>query len=134
MNNDIRWKQRFQNFEKAYEMFQRRIDEYEKNRTLEAYQMALIQAYEIIIELAWKLIKDYLEDGGTKVNTPKHVIRQAFQFEIIAHGEDWMEALALRNLTSHTYNEDVSNKVLNFITEKFYRIVRDLYFDLKQEL
>ncbi len=134
MNNDIRWKQRFQNFEKAYEMFQRRIDEYEKNRTLEAYQMALIQAYEIIIELAWKLIKDYLEDGGTKVNTPKQVIRQAFQFEIIAHGEDWMEALALRNLTSHTYNEDVSNKVLNFITEKFYRIVRDLYFDLKQEL
>ncbi len=134
MNNDIRWKQRFQNFEKAYEMFQRRIDEYEKNRTLEAYQMALIQAYEIIIELAWKLIKDYLEDGGTKVNTPKQVIRQAFQFEIIAHGEDWMEALALRNLTSHTYNEDVSNKVLNFVTEKFYRIVRDLYFDLKQEL
>ncbi|MDQ6954399.1 MAG: nucleotidyltransferase substrate binding protein, partial [Mariprofundaceae bacterium] len=67
MNNDIRWKQRFQNFEKTYHVFQRRIDEYENNQKTEAYQMALIQAFEILIELSWKTLKDYLENEGTKV-------------------------------------------------------------------
>ena len=86
MNNDIRWKQRFQNFEKAYNVFQRRVNEYEENQALEVYKMALIQAYEILIELSWKTIKDYLANEETKVNSPKQVIRQAFQFEIIRDG------------------------------------------------
>jgi len=134
MNNDIRWKQRFQNFEKAYEVFQRRIEEYEANRNQEAYQMALIQAFEILIELSWKTLKDYLENEGVKVTSPKQVIRQAFQFEIIADGEAWMEGLERRNLTTHTYDENILEKVLRYISEKYNGIVRNLYVDLKKEL
>ena len=134
MNNEIRWKQRFQNFEKAYEVFQRRIDEYEDNQDSEAYQMALIQSFEITIELSWKVLKDYLQNLGTEVHSPKQVIRQAFQFEVIANGEGWMEALELRNLTTHTYDDEVAAKVLNFISGNFHPIIRDLYFDLKKEI
>jgi len=134
MNNEIRWKQRFQNFEKAYAVFQRRIDGYKEHPKAEAYQMALVQSFEIIMELSWKVIKDYLEDGGTKVTSPKQVIRQAFQFEVIAEGEIWMKALDFRNMTTHTYDEAILNTVLNFVSEQYYRIVRDLYYDLKKEL
>ncbi|KAF3983449.1 MAG: nucleotidyltransferase [Methylococcales symbiont of Hymedesmia sp. n. MRB-2018] len=134
MNNEIRWKQRFQNFEKSYEVFQRRINEYQGNNNVEAYQMALIQSFEITIELSWKMLKDYLQNAGTKVNSPKQVIRQSFQFEIISNGEKWMEALELRNLTTHTYDEETAIKVLNFVSGDFYLIIRDLYFDLKKEL
>ncbi|MBW2100537.1 MAG: nucleotidyltransferase substrate binding protein [Deltaproteobacteria bacterium] len=134
MNNDLRWKQRFQNFEKAFAVFQRRIDEYEVHTDEEAYQMALVQGYEIIIELAWKVMKDYLENDGFDVKNGKQAIRQAFQNELIRDGEIWLQALDNRNLTSHTYDDEVLETNVAFISEQFYPLVRDFYFDLKKEL
>ncbi|MBU0545718.1 nucleotidyltransferase substrate binding protein [Patescibacteria group bacterium] len=134
MNNELRWKQRFQNFEKAFAVFQRRIDEYEAHTDEEAYQMALVQGYEIIIELAWKVMKDYLENDGFDVKNGKQAIRQAFQNELIRDGEIWLQALDNRNLTSHTCDDEVLETNVSFISEQFYPLVRDFYFDLKKEL
>ena len=130
----IRWEQRFQNFEKAYIVFQRRIKEYKTDTKNEAYQMALIQAFEVLIELSWKTLKDYLENEGTIVNSPKSVIRQAFQFNIIDNGEDWMDALAKSNLTTHTYNEANFIDIIRFIDLKFAPMVDKLFLDLKKEI
>ncbi|CAC9500889.1 hypothetical protein [uncultured Gammaproteobacteria bacterium] len=134
MYTNIRWQQRFQNFEKAYIVFQRRIIEYREDSQREAFQMALIQAFEVLIELSWKTLKDYLENEGTLVNSPKAVIRQAFQFNIIDNGDDWMNALAKRNLTTHTYNEDNFYEVITFVDEKFTPIVEQLFSGLKKEI
>ena len=134
MFTNIRWQQRFQHFEKAYHVFQRRIDEYRTDTKNEAFQMALIQAFEVTIELSWKVLKDYLANEGTVVNSPKQVIRQAFQFNIIDNGEDWMLALEKRNLTTHTYDENAFNEILIFIDKKFSSIVSKLYEDLKKEV
>jgi len=90
MNNELRWKLRFRNFEKAFEAFQRRVVEYEKEPDSESHQMALVQGYEIIIELAWKVMKDYLHNEGFDVNSGKQAIRQAFQIELIRDGEVWL--------------------------------------------
>lgn len=132
MYTPIRWEQRFQNFEKAYIVFQRRIKEYKTDTKNEAYQMALIQAFEVSIEISWKTLKDYLENEGTIVNSPKAVIRQAFQFNIIDNGEEWMEALAKRNLTTHTYNEANFIDVITFIDSKFAPIVDKLFFRIEK--
>ncbi len=134
MYTNIRWQQRFQNFEKAHSVFQRRIKEFRNESQNEAYQMALIQAFEVVVELSWKTLKDYLANEGAPVNSPKEVIRQAFQFDIIDKGEDWMEALAKRNLTTHTYDEAIFNEVIDFIDNKFTSIVEKLFLDLKQEI
>ncbi len=134
MNNDLRWRQRFQNFEKAFAVFQRRIDEYEEYSDKEAYKMALIHGYEIIIELAWKVMKDYLENEGFDVKNGKQAIRQAFQNELIRDGETWLQAMDNRNLTSHTYDDEILETNLSFISKKFYPLVRDFYFELKKEL
>ncbi|MBU0996248.1 MAG: nucleotidyltransferase substrate binding protein [Proteobacteria bacterium] len=134
MNNEDRWKQRFQNFDKAFQVFQRRIDEYENDPGSEAFQMALIQAFEMLLELSWKTLKDYLENEGMAVTTPKAVIRQAFQSELIENGEEWMDALSQRNLTSHIYDDETARQVLSFVSEHFYPIVRDLYHRLKREI
>lgn len=134
MYTPIRWQQRFQNFEKAHVVFQRRIVSYNIDNESEANQMSLIQAFEVLIELSWKVLKDYLANEGTVVNAPKQVIRQAYQFAIIKNGEDWMEALVQRNLTTHTYDEDNFISVLDFISRKFAPIVKDLYEDLKKEI
>ncbi len=129
-----RWKQRFQNLEKAYAVFQRRIDDYKKEDDNEAYQMSLIQAFEITIELSWKTLKDYLANEEKQVNSPKEVIRQSFQYRIIEDGEEWMEALAKRNLTTHTYDENTFKEILIFINEKFSYILEKLYLNLKKEI
>ncbi len=132
MNNDIRWLQRFQNFEHAYEVFLRRIHEYEQFPDKEAYQMALVQGFEIAIELAWKTIKDYLENEGyDNVRNGKQAIRQAFQDELITDAETWMAALERRNLTSHIYNANILYATIRFIHDEFFPLLRDLFFKLQ---
>ncbi len=134
MNPDLRWKQRFQNFEKSFRVLERRIDEYEGQPEMEAFQMALVQSFEIILELSWKLLKDYLENEGLKTTTPKSVIRLAFQSEIISDGAAWMDALKQRNMTSHTYDEEIARQVITFVHKIFYPLACQLYADLKREL
>lgn len=132
MNNDIRWKQRFQNLENAYAVFLRRIDEYEEFPGKEAYQMALIQGFEIVFELSWKTVKDYLENEGyDDVETSKKVIRRAFSAQLISEAEIWMKALELRNGTSHIYNAEVLQETTGFIHNDFYPALRTLFVKLK---
>ncbi len=133
MYTPIRWQQRFQNFEKAIIVFKRRIADYKKNNQNEANQMSLIQAFEVLFELSWKTLKDYLANEGTIANSPKEVIRQSFQFNIIHNGEHWMEALAKRNLTTHTYDENTFNEILAFIDKDFSPIVNELYTELQKK-
>jgi len=132
MNNDLRWKQRFENFEKAFAVFQRRIDDYRLEPDREAYQMALVQGYELVIELAWKVMKNYLENDGFDVQNGKQAIRQAFQNEIISQGEVWLMALENRNLTSHVYDAETLARIVAFIDGEFYPLVRDFFFAMKK--
>lgn len=135
MNNYIRWKQRFQNFEKSFELLNRRIADYKLDSNSESHQMSLIQAYEIVFELAWKVMKDYLEsEGYDDVKNARKTIRYAFQDGLIRNAEEWMGALEKRNSTSHTYNESVVIELVEFINTIFYRNVRDLYYHLQKEL
>ena len=135
MKNELRWKQRFANFEKMFAVFERRISDYELDSKDEAHQMALIQAFEIIIELSWKTLKDYLENQGySDVKNSKQAIRQAFQDNIISNAEVWMTALELRNETSHTYNPAVMKKVINFVAESFTPALTELNQQLKKYL
>ena len=55
----IRWRQRFVNFEKAYQKLREPIIDFEKLNRLE--KEGLIQRFEYTFELAWKTLKDYLE-------------------------------------------------------------------------
>lgn len=135
MNNENRWKQRFENFEKSFQVFQRRMDAVGTYPKDEGYQMALIQSFEIVAELSWKTLKDYLEGQGVDCGSlPKNIIRKAFEAELISSAENWMASIDIRNKTSHTYKADVFEEVVNFIQKSFYSLVRDLYFNLKKEL
>jgi nucleotidyltransferase substrate binding protein (TIGR01987 family) len=129
MNNEDRWKQRFENFERSYATFQRMLTFYTENSDQEVSQMAVTQAFEINVELAWKVMKDFLENEGFEINSPKDAVRQAFQSDIIQgeNGEIWMEALKLRNLTSHTYEKKTLNLLLDFISGQYPEAVSKLH-------
>lgn len=129
-NKEIRWKQRFINFEKAFMLLERTL---EIKTPSEAEKGGIIQFYEVSFELSWKLIKDYLESLGFEVNSPRTAIKQAFQADIINNGESWIKALEDRNLTSHTYNEEIANLIVNNIKKKYYFLLNDLYLFLKKQ-
>ena len=122
-DKEIRWKQRFINFDKSFRLLERTL---QIDDPSEAERGGLIQFYEMSFELSWKLIKDYLESQGFIVKSPREAIKQAYQSEIIGNGELWMDALNDRNITSHTYDEETAK----MIVEK----IRGLYFNLLKEL
>jgi nucleotidyltransferase substrate binding protein (TIGR01987 family) len=135
MNNDIRWKQRFQNFENAYNVFCRTLKRFEKEPEDEITQMALVQTFEFTYELAWNSMKDYLENEGyDEVKNSKQTIRVAFQAELITDAEKWMEVIQKRNLASHTYNQVILQETVQYIQNEFFPLVRKLYEDLRSHL
>jgi nucleotidyltransferase substrate binding protein (TIGR01987 family) len=126
MDNPNRWKQRFDNFTKAYYKLVM-VAEHNDLRNDEIAKMALIQAFEFTFELAWKTLKDFMEEEGFELNSPKSVIRQAFQSRYITNGEVWMEALKKRNNTVHNYDSLIMDETVNFIVEEFYPVLRQWY-------
>lgn len=125
--NDIRWKQRFQNFDKAFHRLERAVNIVRQNPDNDLLQAGLIQTYEFTFELAWKTLKDYLESEGFTVPSPKATIRQAFQSGYIQHGDSWMKALNDRNLTTHTYDEDIANEVVHDIETTYFNLLKELH-------
>lgn len=131
---DIRWKQRFQNFEKVYKRLNHAIIVVKGEPDNEVLAAGLIQIYEFTFELGWKTLKDYLEMEGFDVPSPRSTIRQAYQSGYIQNAEDWIQALNDRNLTTHTYDELIAAKVINDINEKYFFILEELYLHLKKKL
>jgi len=127
---DIRWKQRFRNFEKAFLLFERTL---EIRNPSEVEKGGFIHFYEMAFELAWKLMKDYLEDQGLTANSPRQAIKQAFQSGVIDNGQQWIDALEDRNLTTHTYDESTADKVVSAIRTSYFPILRQLYSTMKKE-
>lgn len=135
MNNEVRWRQRFQNFENAFNTLTRIINRYESSPDDEVVKMALVQAFEFSYELAWNCMKDFLENEGfTEVKNSKQAIRTAFQAELILDAEGWMTAIQKRNLASHSYNDIILTETVEYIKDDFYPIVSKLYQDLKNQL
>lgn len=128
---ETRWKQRFENFNKSYTL----LDRYSKKEDLsELEQAGLIQFFEMTFELAWKVLKDYLESEGYIVKSPRETIKQAFQNDLINDGHIWMEALTVRNLTTHTYDEKLVNKLINDIVNIYFPELKLLHDKLEKEL
>ncbi|MCX6291443.1 MAG: nucleotidyltransferase substrate binding protein [Bacteroidetes bacterium] len=127
---DVRWKQRFRNFEKAFIYFERAV-EIEKYSDLEA--SGLVQAFEFTFELGWKTLKDYLYEMGTVTNFARDTIKESFKGKLIEDGHAWIEMLENRNELSHTYNNKTAKKAVKIIRKKYYPAIRQVYQFLKTE-
>ena len=128
---DIRWRQRFVNFEKSYKSLNKYID---KPIETELERAGIIQLFEISFELSWKLMKDYLEFQQLIVKSPRETIKQAYQIGLIDEGHIWIDALADRNLTVHTYDEEFAKKMVQDISRIYYPELKKLYEKLAKEL
>lgn len=126
----IRWQQRFENYERSFKLLESAVNE-GTHSLLE--RAGLIQFFEMSFELAWKVMKDYLEANGTEVNSPREAIKTAFQQGLIDSGHDWMDALTDRNLTVHTYDEATAMMIENKIVGVYFPLLAQLYGTLNQK-
>lgn len=130
-NQDIRWKQRFQNYEKAFGRLVRAIEVVKATPDDDLLQSGLVQTYEYTFELALKTLKDYLESKGYVLRSPRETIRQGFQSGFIANAEDWLQALADRNLIDHIYDDEVMARVLKDVFERYFFILQEFNTSFK---
>lgn len=101
-NKDIRWQQRFSNFEKAFLQLKEAM---EKKHLNELERNGLIQRFEFTIDLSWKVMKDFLEDKGFQFKpSPKDTLRQAQESGFIDYAQELIDGLDIRNELSHDYS------------------------------
>jgi len=93
----------------------------------------MVQRFEYTFELAWKTLKDFLEDQNVEAKFPREVIKKAFEYEIIEDGEIWLEMMEQRNLMAHTYSEDIFKKAVQLICEKYFKALSQAHGFLSKQ-
>ncbi len=130
-NKDIRWHQRFTSYNKAYSQLEKYVAQEDHN---ELEEQGLIKSFEYTYELAWKTLQDLLKEKGYKnIIGPKPVIEQCFQDGYIADGEAWMRMHTSRNLTSHTYDQETAEEIVEKIKAEYYNLFKTLHKKLSEE-
>jgi nucleotidyltransferase substrate binding protein (TIGR01987 family) len=135
MNPDILWRQRFENFDRALGLLREALANGQENLSpLE--QEGAAQRLEYTLELAWKCMKDYLEDSGVPISptTPRQVIKEAFVAKIITDGQTWINMLNHRNLLSHTYDFAVFEEAIRATEDRYLSTLNALHQFLSKEL
>lgn len=129
---DIRWEQRFSNYNKALLQFEMAVNLAHDRPLSPLEEQGLIQAFEFTHELAWNVMKDYFDyQGNTAITGSRDATREAFNKGLIENGEGWMEMVKSRNKTSHTYNEETAKEIVENITQIYSFLFKD--FKIKME-
>lgn len=122
METDIRWKQRLQNYQKALASMRKAVELASLRELSDLEKQGLIQSFEFTFELAWNVMKDYLEEQGIPgIIGSKNAVRQAFSQGLITDGQIWMDMIQDRNLAAHSYDEDTANNINHKIKKDYYQ-------------
>lgn len=126
---DIRWHLRFANYRKALGQLEKFIL---KGELSELEEQGLIKAFEYTFELAWNTMKDYLDyQGILDIAGSRDTIREAFRINLISNGEEWMDMLVIRNLTSHAYNEETADEIASAVVNIHFNLFKILEIKLE---
>ena len=127
---EVRWKQRFQNFSRAYNLLNSVLEENDIDDLSNLEQEGVIQRFEYTYELAWKTLKDYLEYNGANIAeiTARNVFKEAYSSKIIKNSEIFIDMMLSRNLLSHTYDFNKFRDILIKVKKDYLPVLSDLYF------
>lgn len=132
MSEDIRWKQRFSNFEHALKYLTEAVQLSQQRELSSLEQQGMIQAFEFTHELAWKVLKDYLQYQGIMgIVGSRDAVREGYEKGLISDGTIWMEMIKSRNASSHTYNESTAEEIVSRIVTDYHNQFIALVHKLK---
>ena len=126
---DIRWQQRFSNYQKALARLSEAVNVLNECDNVGSEQdllkEGLIQRFEYTHELAWKVMKDYLEyQGYVDIRGLRDAIRKSLELDILSDRR-WMATIEARNLTSHNYDDETADNIYHEIMEIYYPLFTD---------
>ena len=133
-NQDIRWQQRFGNYQKALAKLEEVAAARDIDSLSELEKEGLIQRFEYTFELAWKTIQDLLEYKGYEdIKGPNPVLEQALKDGYIQDEKGWRKMKKSRELTSHTYNSDTAADIAEDIKAHYYALLKELETRLEEQ-
>lgn len=118
----------FEALELSIAALEQGLVEHEQYPQLLTVRDGVIQRFEIAMDVSRQLMIRVLKEVFflDAASAQKDTIREAAKFGLIADAEAWMEHLAARNRTSHTYDSAIADQVFAHIPS-FLPDVRDLY-------
>ena len=129
--SDIRWVQRFENYRKALSQLTQAVGMYDES--VEALiKEGILHRFQFTYELAWKVMKDFLEDEGQQnVTGSRSASRQAVALGLLeGDAQVWMDMIHSRSRTVHIYDakilEDEFRKVRYRYTPAFVQFERKM--------
>ena len=96
------------------------VSKYSANQTDVILRDALIQRFEYSTEAFWKYLKAYLQtEHNLSANSPREVIRTGLFAKLYSEeiSQELLQMLDDRNLTSHTYVEELAESIAHRIPE-----------------
>ncbi|QEN05659.1 nucleotidyltransferase [Thiospirochaeta perfilievii] len=133
MINDIRWIQRFDNFKRALKQLNSATQLYNTRELSDLEEQGLIQSFEYNHELAWNLLKDFLEyRGNLSIYGSRDATKEAFKYGLITNGEVWMSMIKSRNRTSHSYNKSTAKEIIKLIVGDYIKEYNQLNLKMTQ--
>ncbi len=138
VDEDVRWMQRLAHFRKALAQLDEGVALARERSLSRLEEQGLIQAFEFTHELAWNMLKDFLESRGTvRLYGSKDTSREAFKRGLIENGEAWMGMIKSRNLSSHTYSESTAKQIVSKIIQEYHpefiRLLRTMELIQKED-
>ena len=134
-DQDIRWQQRYANYKKALRQLQEAVELSEQRELSKLEKQGVIQAFEFTHELAWNMLKDFLQDQGDQsIKGSKDATRAAFKVQLITDGEEWMAMIQSRNLSSHTYDEHTAELLVEAIVKQYFPLFIELESEMEKYL
>ena len=135
---DTRWVQRFEKYNKAFKLLDELMKEKPQQKQSKAEKLGFIKSFELVYELAWQTLKDFLEceyadrlkneaKNGNTISGSGDAFRYAKKYKLLARSDALVAAIKDRNLTVHTYNEDTANDILDHILNRYYDAFKELH-------
>src|SRR5574343_930068 len=124
-DSDVRWHQRLNNFTLALSRLADAVALAGERPLSPLEQQGLIQASEFTHELAWNVLKDYFFwQGNSAITGSRVATREAYSKGLLDDGEAWMAMIKSRNLSSHTYNQNVADAIADAVVSQYYPLMR----------
>ena len=133
--NDIRWIQRFEYFDKALSLLESAVELSSQRELSDLEQEGLIQRFEYTQELSWKVIKDfYTMQGETNIQGSRDAFRMAGNRGLVKQADILMQTIKSRNDVSHRYDEEKADEIYHIIIEDFLSAFQELREAFKTQI
>lgn len=128
-------KKAIDSLEKTLIVYNRKKDENTDIDELEVIKAGVIQNFEFTYELCWKFMKRWIENNISNEEadgiTRRELFRIGAENRLIDDIDQWMEYHKARNISAHTYDEDVAEKVFT-VSKDFLASAKNFFERLEK--